>query len=173
VAGVYAAIGYVPSAVAQLNAAEVAPALSPARQALQEALARGAATGTPALLTFDEWDRDADRVFRQLRGIPDPSVELASPHWLLEGSRGALMGRLVKDGRRRAATAVRTVLERPDLQQDLRPFWILRGTGEDTRAVRRLAVWAAQAEGVPVEERQWMRFIEAVCRAQAAPLAEP
>jgi hypothetical protein len=35
--------------------------------------------------------------------------------------------------------------------------------------VRRLAVWAAQAEGVPVEERQWIRFIEAVCRAQAVP----
>jgi hypothetical protein len=169
VAAVYAVIGYVPSATAQLDAASVSPPLSEARGALHDALGRSGPTREPAsLLAAGGWDRDADRLYRQLRGTPDPSVELGSPHWLLEGARGALMAHLVKDGRRRTATAVRSVLERADLQNELRPFWILRGTGEDTQAVYALAVWAAQRGEEPVPEAEWIRFVEAVCRAHQA-----
>jgi hypothetical protein len=160
-AAVCALAGDVAGAKAQLESGPAPSPLRESQQALEQSLAR---SGAPSLPPFGDWDRYADRLFRQLRGTPDPSVELGSPHWMLEGARGALMTRLVGEGRRRNATAVRTVLERPDLQAELSPFWILRGTGEDTGAVRRLAVEAAGRPDDPPAEGEWIRFIEAVCR---------
>ena len=154
--------GDVAGARAQLESSPAPSPLRESQRALAQALAGEARASLPAL---GAWDRDADRLFHQLRGTPDPSVELGSPHWMLEGARGALMARLVGEGRRRSATAVRTVLERPDLQAELSPFWILRGTGEDTGSVRRLAVEAALRHHEPPAEGEWVRFIEAVCRA--------
>jgi hypothetical protein len=169
VAAIFGAIGYLPSAVAQLGAVEPAPALADARRALREALSRprGAADQAAVLLSCGEWDRDADRLYGQLRGTPDPSVALGSPHWLLAETRGALMAQLVKEGRRSTASAVRAVLERPDLRTELAPFWLLRGTEDDTTAVRALAVRLAGATQEAVPEREWVRFVEDVCRRHA------
>lgn len=170
VAALYGAIGYLPSALAQLGAAEPAPALSDARRALREALGRprAAAADPGALLSCGDWDRDADRLYQQLRTTPDPSVALATPHWLLAETRGALIAQLVKEGRRATASSVRAVLERPDLQAELTPYWLLRGTDADTAAVHELAVRLAEAADETVPEREWVRFVEDVCRRHAS-----
>ncbi|HEX6739145.1 MAG TPA: hypothetical protein VF310_12775, partial [Vicinamibacteria bacterium] len=72
------------------------------------------------------------------------------------------------DGRRGAATALRTVLERPDLRRELTPYWLLRGTPGDTAALQALALRLAGPVPPPLPARDWVRFIEAACRTQAA-----
>jgi hypothetical protein len=163
VAALFAAIGYTPSALAQLAQAQVGPALLEACAALDAAPQRPLAEPS-AVLPEGRWGAAGERVFQRLRSTPEPSVELASPHWLLGEARGALMSRLVAEGRVEAARAVRPVLDREDLRRDLAPFWILPGTAEDTAAVSALAAWLAARERATLHEAEWLRFIEDTCR---------
>ena len=75
-----------------------------------------------------------------------------------------LMSRLMAEGRFEAARAVRPVLDRADLRRDLAPFWLLRGTAEDTDSVTDLADWLAAREPATLDETDWLRFAEDTCR---------
>ena len=162
-AALFAAIGYAPSAHAQLAQADVAPSLLEARRALEHAPPRPLAEPS-ALLPERPWGAEAERVFQRLRSTPEPSVALASPHWMLGQARGALMSRLVAEGRFEAARAVRPVLDRADLRRDLEPFWILPGGAEDGAAVEGLARWLAARSRTRPAEAAWLRFAEDTCR---------
>jgi hypothetical protein len=163
VAALFAAIGYAPSAQAQLAQADVSPSLLEARRSLE--LARAQPLAEPsAMLPERPWSPEAERLFQRLRSTPEPSVALASPHWMLGETRGALMSRLVAEGRFEAARAVRPVLDRADLRRDLAPFWILPGTSDDTEAVVGLAAWLASRERASLDEAAWLRFAEDTCR---------
>jgi hypothetical protein len=167
VAALFAAIGYGPSAHAQLAQAEVRPALREAHHALAAAPAPPLADLT-ALLPEQPWNADGERAFQRLRATPEPSVELGSPHWMLGETRGGLMSRLMAEGRFETARAVRPLLDRQDLQHDLTRFWILRGTAEDSAAVAGLAAWLAARERTALSEDDWLRVAEDTCRRQQA-----
>jgi len=163
VAALFGAIGYAPSALAQLAQAEVAPSLLEARRSLERASALPLAEPS-SVLPERAWGAEAERLFQRLRSTPEPSVALASPHWMLGETRGALMSRLVAEGRFETARAVRPVLDRADLRRDLSPFWILPGTPGDTEAVTGLAAWLAAREPAGLDEAAWLRFAEDTCR---------
>jgi hypothetical protein len=171
VAALFALVGYVPSASALLAQAQVHPALEEACHALEHALHRGHAHDDPALVLKGlPWGAEAERLFQRLRATPEPSVELGSPHWLLGAERGTVMSRLVAEGRSDAARAVRPVLDRPDLRRDLEPFWLLRGTPEDTAAVGELLAWLSTRDrATTIEPAEWLRFAEERCRRQRRP----
>jgi hypothetical protein len=163
VAALFAAIGYAPSAQAQLAQADVTPSLLEARRSLE--LARALPLSEPGtVLPERPWSAEAERLFQRLRTTPEPSVALASPHWMLGEGRGALMSRLMAEGRFEAARAVRPLLDRADLRRDLAPFWILPGAAEDTEAVTDLAAWLAARECASLDETEWLRFAEDTCR---------
>jgi hypothetical protein len=162
-AALFAAIGYAPSAHAQLAQADVAPSLLEARRALERAPVRPLAEPS-ALLPERPWGAEAERVFQRLRSTPEPAVALASPHWMLGQARGALMSRLMAEGRFEAARAVRPVLDRADLRRDLEPFWILPGSAENGAAVEDLARWLAARSRTRPGEAAWLRFAEDTCR---------
>ena len=165
VAALFALAGYGPSATAQLAQAQVHPALEDAHSALEHALHQRRVHEDPALVLKGlPWGAEAERLFQRLRATPEPSVELGSPHWLLGAERGAVMSRLVAEGRSDAARAVRPVLDRADLRRDLEPFWLLRGTPEDTEAVGALLAWLAGRDRASLEPADWIRFAEDQCR---------
>jgi hypothetical protein len=83
---------------------------------------------------------------------------------MLGEARGALMSRLMAEGRFEAARAVRPMLDRADLRRDLAPFWILPGGDDDTDAVTGLAAWLAAREGGRLDPAAWLRFAEDTCR---------
>jgi hypothetical protein len=164
VAAVFAAAGYMPSAAAQLAGLSVPPVLARARQALAEGIARPGGSGDAAVLDGRPWPTALERVYRSLAGTPDPSVELGTPHWMLGASRGALVSRLVAEGRAETARMMRSVLDRADLRRDLEAFWILRGSEGDTAAVVGLAEWLAGRDKQVPSQADWIRFAEDACR---------
>ena len=173
VAALFAAVGYVPSAEALLAQADVASPLVEARRALLAGIARSPSYPNPSsVLRERPLGAEAERVFQRLSATPEPSIELASPHWMLGETRGALMSHLVAQGRFDAALALRPVLDRPDLRRDLSPFWILRGSAEDTAAVIGLASWLADREDGRPGGADWLRFAEDTCRRLCGAHAE-
>lgn len=164
VAAVWGLLGRTPSALAQLagGSAEVAalgPLFQAAREALRQGLLRRTRPGLPAERPFS---RDADRLRALVESTPDPSVALATPHWMLERGRGALTNRLIRQGRRDDARHLRTVLDRADLRESLSPFWLLQGPA-DAASVLALARWLRDRVPVP-GEREWLAFMEWECR---------
>ncbi|HSB60898.1 MAG TPA: hypothetical protein VLI67_04220, partial [Vicinamibacteria bacterium] len=159
VAAVWALVGRSQSALAQIAAGTVEPALERAREALRSGIARGTKPGLPA-------HRPAAPAAETLRALlqstPDPSVALRTPHWMLERGRGALTNRLIREGRRDEARHLRTVLDRADLRERLAPFWLLRGPA-DTGSVLALARWLRAHVPLP-PERGWVAFMEWQCR---------
>jgi hypothetical protein len=169
VAALFAVAGFSPSAEAQIAEVDVSPMLMDARTALAAGLAASPPPGDPvAALAGQPSGAGADRLFQRLRSTPEPSIELASPHWLLGETRGLLMSRLVAEGRVDVARAVRPVLDRPDLRRDLEPFWILRGTLFDLAAMTGLALWLAERDPPAPSRADWIRFAEETCRQVAA-----
>lgn len=169
VAALFAVAGFQPSAEAQLAEADVPPALAEAHRALAAGLAASPARADPlSALPALPSAAAADRLFQRLRSTPEPSIELASPHWLLGETRGLLMSRLVAEGRFEAARAVRPVLDRADLRRDLEPYWILRGTLFDLAAMTGLALWLGDRTARPPGRGEWVRFAEDACRGLAA-----
>jgi hypothetical protein len=169
VAALFATSGFQPSAEAQLAEADVPPALEEARRALAAGLAASPTRADPlSALPALPVSAAADRLFQRLRSTPEPSIELASPHWLLGHTRGLLVSRLVAEGRFEAARAVRPVLDRADLRRDLEPYWILRGTLFDGAAMTGLALWLGERTARPLSRGEWVRFAEDACRGLAA-----
>jgi hypothetical protein len=148
----------------------VHPSLREAREALGDAVHRGRDVRDPGSAIPElAWGPEAARLLQRLRATPEPSVELGSPHWMLGEQRGALISRLIAEGKGEVASAVRPVLDRADLRRDLEPFWLLRGGMEDTRAVEALAAWLAAREAPSLAPAEWTAFAEEFCRRRLAP----
>jgi len=155
-AAVFVLTGDVLGGLAVLASARTPAILEGARAALERALS-GAARPEP--LPELPVSRETESLFRRLLHFPDPSVALRTPHTMIEGNRGALLSRLVGEGRAADASAVRTMLDRRDLLQALAPYWLLSAAPESRACVTRLARWLATKTAMPGEEecRLWIR----------------
>jgi hypothetical protein len=149
--------GDVAGASARLVASRPPTILGGARALLERAVARRGSE--PEALPELPVSRDVSSLFRKLAHFPDPSVALGTPHTMVEGGRGALLGRLVAEGRAATASAVRTVLDRMDLRDTLSPYWLLPAAPESGASVTRLGEWLAEGVAMPAEaeSRAWLR----------------
>ena len=155
-AAVLALSGQSAAARARLAAASTPDALTPIRERLAAVLRRPPlAKGLPEL----PMTREVESLYHKLRRLPDPGVELGTPHGMLPDGRGALVSRLLAAGRAGAASAVRTMLDRPDLARALAPYWLLGAGCDSQAAVLALARWLASREAMPGAEacRAWIR----------------
>jgi hypothetical protein len=162
VAAVYALLGYVPSARAQAQGASPPAMLEDARASLLRALEQPLRkTIEVGALPARPLGPDARRLLDRLRSTPEPSLALGAPFWLLP-DRGAIITRLVREGRRAVASSLRNLLDRPDVRQDVEPFWLLHEA--DTKALQQLALRLAPRLATEATERQCLALLERWCR---------
>jgi hypothetical protein len=124
VAAVLALSGHAANALAALGACRTPPAFAETRARLAKAIHRG--IRSPTLPPDRLWSQEAEKVYRQLRALPEPSLAIDAPYWLLGEQRAALQHRLQTSGRLQQFRDLRLLLDRPDLAETLAPFWLLR-----------------------------------------------
>ena len=117
----------------------------------------------PARLRAMEWTRGAPPA-RKIVREPDLNVVLGTPFWAIAEHRGALLSRLMNEGRVEEARAVRTLLSRRDVQDLVKPFWLLNDCPPDRDAASRLAVHLAAQQTTAVSRQDCFRFVESLCR---------
>lgn len=123
-AAVHALGGHAMNALAVLGASRTPPAFDEARTALARAIHAGISGSTlPEDLPTKA---EADTIYRQLRRLPEPSLALETPHWLLGAQGAEAQHALQTSGRLHQFRDLRLVLDRPDVADALAPFWLLR-----------------------------------------------
>jgi hypothetical protein len=94
--------------------------------------------------------------------MPDPSLALETPYWLLGAQRAEAQYILQASGRLQDFRRLRLVLERPDVATSLAPFWLLGERPEVEKwlvdLVRRTAMQLAPP--TPDECRLFLRSLE-------------
>ena len=159
-AALHALGGHAMNALAALGASRTPAAFDEARTALARAIHAGIAGSTlpedrPTAL-------QADSIYRQLRSLPDPSLALATPYWLLGAQRAEFQHALHTSGRFQQFRGLRLVLDRPDVTDALAPFWLLREEAGLERSlidmVRRAGNHLSQPR--PEECRRFVRSLE-------------
>jgi hypothetical protein len=124
VAAVLALGGHAANAIAVLGATRTPPSLARTRSALARAIHRNARSNvTPP---DRPWGNEADAIDRQLRKLPEPSLAIDAPYWLLRDQRAQLQHALQTRGRLQEFRDLRLILDRPDVAAKLAPFWLLR-----------------------------------------------
>jgi hypothetical protein len=152
--------GNATNAMAALGTSRTPPAFDEARTALARVIHGGVSSST---LPVDRPSGpEVDAIHRQLREMPDPSLALETPYWLLGAQRAEAQYILQASGRLQDFRRLRLVLERPDVATSLAPFWLLGERPEVEKwlvdLVRRTAMQLAPP--TPDECRLFLRSLE-------------
>jgi hypothetical protein len=156
-AAVLALGGHATNALAALGATRTPASLAETRSALARAIQRVKGPSMPPELPTSP---EAEAVYQQLRKLPDPSLAIDAPYWLLRDQRADLQHALQTAGRLQDFRNLRLLLDRADLAAKLGPFWLLQ---EDAETEHKLAtvVRVIGTQGEPPTRDACLHFLKA------------
>lgn len=160
----YASSGNAITTRAALAAVPLSPEVELARRAILGLLKPPQATRSLLDAAYDthRWDEGWDRFHASMIAHPDPSIVLGSPWWLVCDQYERQAAALIRQGRsgRETLLALRR-LRRPDLADQLKPFWLL--TEDDQEPFLFTGRWLA-GDGEHPSDLDWPGLLETTCK---------